>query len=128
MQVTGISLNEFRALTGKISVRYGGNVKIDPNARELSGNRFRARLAARDSRGQGARRSWSGRRGPWACWHVYRDVMIEVFDLNEDARITTGLEVYRGRDDFENKFEATYWKNAGSMMEPVAFGQLCECS
>lgn len=128
MLVTGLPLDKFREITDRVSAeKYSGNVVVHHDAHPLSGNRFRGRLWVQSSRGPGARRSWSGRRMPAACWHAYRDVLMAVFDEYPNARVQTGMATYRGRDGFMSAYPGTAYTNVGSMMQPAYMPDLCEC-
>jgi hypothetical protein len=78
--------------------------------------------------------SWSAtsdgerRRTVVACWHAHADIMLELFERFPRATLRSALSTYRGRDDFLAKSEDTYWRNVGSLMSPVSFGDLCECT
>jgi hypothetical protein len=132
MLVTGMSLETFRACVARVSgQKYGGNIVVN-DYREFSGNRFRVTLRATDSKSAGARRSASGRRGPWACWHAYRDVLIEVFRVNPKTRVRTGLAgrtggQYLGVEGFRANYPATGDINIGSQVLPVTMPECCEC-
>lgn len=108
------------------SANYGGNLVADLN--HVAGNRYRLKVNANDSRGPGARRSASGRRGPYACWHGFRDVIAAIFLVDPDARIATGLTVYRGAENFLQTYPATGDRNVGSMINPVTMPDLCDCN
>lgn len=64
------------------------------------------------------------RRIPAVCWHGHRDFMRVLFDDNPEVRLKTCLADYRGRDDFERKYRATFGKGNGWNM---ARGQACNC-
>jgi hypothetical protein len=107
MQVSGLSLSQFRACTYYISaVKYGSNIIVHPDAHERPAKadgtaNCTARLTVTSSDGAGARVTTRGQRGPYACWHAYRDVLAEVFTRYPDAVIRAGFHwraVYRGRD------------------------------
>jgi hypothetical protein len=85
-----------------------------------------ARLDVRDSHGPGARTSASGRHGPYACWHAYRDVLGACFWVNPEAVIRTARAVYRGRDGFTRDYPATGRVNVGSQVQPVTMPELCD--
>lgn len=104
---------------------YGGNLVID--AEQVGPTRYRVKLNARDSRDEGARRSWSGRRGPWTCWHVFRDVFAVWMAWDPDAVIRTGVETYRGKDGFLELFPATAERNIGSQVRPLCLADACDC-
>lgn len=130
MQITGVSLPEFERITRMVSASYGDNLAVHPDAHALSptGTRIRARVYVLNSRGAGARRSWSGRHMPAACWHAYRDVLTELFNLYPHAIVRTSLAIYRGRDGFHATYPQTGNANVGSQMCPVTMPELCGCS
>ena len=75
----------------------------------------------------GSRRSSSGRRGPWACWHAFRDVLAAVLLQDPDAVIRTGVTTYRGAVDFLDNYEETGWRNAGGMFASRDLREACDC-
>lgn len=132
MDIRGITYDQMLAAVAAVSPEYDGNVEIHQDAKPLTQgvrgpNGFRGRIRVKSSREAGARRSWSGRRTVSACWHVHRDIMVEVFNLNPSARISTSLADYRGREDFLNKYPGTAHHNIGSMMTPAYMPELCDC-
>lgn len=130
MNVSGIPLSEWREIVRVVSdLAYDGNVIVhdDTHTINAKGDRFTGRLRVSDSRGVGARTSWSGRRTPSACWHAYRDVLRAAFTLYPNARIRTALSVYRGLEGFESAYPETGNRNIGSQMNPAYMPELCEC-
>lgn len=111
--------------TGRIL--YDGNVIVDPSARQLSPRASQLRLKCVDSRGPGARTSASGRRGPIACWHAYRDMIRAVLTAHPDATIRTGLALYKGLSGFEETYPETAYINMGGPMHQTYMPDLCEC-
>jgi hypothetical protein len=132
MRISGLSLDDFTAITASVSDDcYAGNLAVSPDAHDDGSRKSRctARLVAGDSRGAGTRTSWSGRHGPYVCWHAYRDVLAEVFRQYPDAVVRTGLAgVYRGAAGFRRDYPATADKNIGSQMAPAYMPDLCECA
>lgn len=126
MKITGISAETFRSIVDTVNKDYAGNLVIE-NINEFSGNRFSAKLGTKDSRAFGSRTSASGRRGRYACWHAFRDVIAAVFEANEDARVVTGMANYKGKDVFEDLFPGTADRNVGSMIQPAYMDDLCSC-
>lgn len=127
----GVTFGDVAATVARVSAeRYDGNVILDDNAHALlsGGRSFRGRLKVKSSRGPGARRSWSGRRMPVACWHAYRDVMAAVFAEHPDARIRTSMANYVGRAGFEDLYPGTAYINVGSQVSPAYMPDLCECA
>jgi hypothetical protein len=127
MELRKITPTEFESAVERVSQHYGGNLRVARGAHALGKSGTRGRVEVIDSRGPGARRSWSGRRGRYACWHVYRDVLREVFRINPDATVITGLARYKGSDGFEREYPLTADKNVGSWMEPAYMSELCDC-
>lgn len=131
MQISGLTLRQFENIVAGVSAgEYGGNIIVAYDAHDNGGKRrprCTARLAARDSRGPGTRRSWSGRRGPYACWHAYRDVLAAVFAMYPDAVIRTGMVTYRGANGFRSAYPDTAYRNIGSQFSPVTMPELCDC-
>lgn len=124
MKVWGLSSAEIQNVVRHISEKeYDGNVQIKDGIKE-DGRAHRFTLRVANSRGAGAKMSASGRRSVAANWYVHRDVMLEMFSYNPDARILTAMADYRGVDDFFAKFEDTRYTNVGSIMNPVAYGSL----
>lgn len=104
------------------------------DALNRAGTRWAITLTIWDSRGHYSRRSaipsYSGgksRRISAACWHAHRDFLAALFAVAPDAVIRSSLAVYRGQVGFEATFPFTYYHNAGSMIDPQAYGSLCDC-
>lgn len=104
---------------------YGDNLKAEVS--HYRGNQYRLKVGVKDSRGPGARTSATGRRGPYACWHAFRDIFTEILSDDDNATIRTSLTVYRGWDDFQATYPATAYQNVGSMIYPAYMDELCEC-
>lgn len=60
-----------------------------------------------------ARLAPSGRRGPWACWFTFRDVLGALYGVHPEAVVRTALATYRSQDDFMDKFPDTYYGPTG---------------
>ena len=75
----------------------------------------------------GSRRSSSGRRGPWACRHAFRDVLAAVLLQDPGAVIRTGVTTYRGAADFLDNYEETRRRNVGSRVAPLDLREACDC-
>jgi len=120
--VTESEMNEALRLT---NVDYQNNVLFKTFAPKGNGYTFTLRVAS--SKGLGHRISHMGRRIPSACWHVHRDFMKNLFNLNPNAKIISCHAVYDGIKGFENNYLATGYKNIGSIMQPLSFADACEC-
>lgn len=127
MDIIGVTYDQMVGIVEKVSAQYGGNVELHTDAKPLSSRSFRGRIVTKDADGPGSRRSWSGRRGRWACWHLYRDVMFAALLVNPEARIKSSLADYRGIYDFQLRYPQTANKNIGSMVAPARMPDLCDC-
>jgi hypothetical protein len=107
--------------------KYGGNL-IFKRLPETDGRAVRFTLTVRKAADPGGRRSNTGRKVCAACWHCHRDVMEAILTIVPNARIKTAQADYRGREDFDEKFEDTGDTNCGSMMDPLAYADSCECA
>lgn len=148
----GVEFAKVAAIIAKVSAEtYGGNIIVHQDASPISkrtadretmvvngymraidsnvnGYGFKGRIIGATSSGMGTRKSWSGRRGPWACWHAYRDVMRAIFAEYPHAVITSAMARYEGSDGFENTYPATANRNIGSMASPAYASDLCDCN
>ena len=130
VEIKGIKADEFDAIVRHVSeARYERNVMCNdprPSGLNAAGTRFRQRVIVASSRGAGARRSWSGRRMPCACWHVFRDVVRATLAAHPAVTFRTSLAYYTS-DNFEATYPATGTVNVGSMGQPAYLPDLCEC-
>lgn len=131
MEIKGVPLDDFRAIVDHVSrTMYGGNLITHKDAKDLHGvrtPRIRARVGVLSSRAPGARRSWTGRRMPAACWHAYRDVLAELFHRFPAAVVRTGMEKYDGAAGFLANYPQTGRRNIGSAFQPATMPELCDC-
>lgn len=138
--VSRSSETALRLALERTNVKYRGNVEFNRTGsnyyqgeiRAAGGSVLRFSLNVADSRGPGHRMTpgmygAKSRRLRAACWHVWRDFLTELFEIDPKATVRTALATYKGREGFEAEFPATYYRNAGSMAEPHDYGTLCEC-
>ena len=106
---------------------------IDFLKHNINPNQITFTLRVRDSKKAGHRVGFhltskgNRRRLVAACWHVHRDVMMAIFDVNPNARIKTSMMYYKGKEHFYEVYEETGMKNVGSHMYPATLPELCEC-
>jgi hypothetical protein len=112
----------------RIYGEWNGSDQIKRDGRAL---RFRLRLDTEQRQPDGtlpyqriSRVLIRPRRVSAVCWHGHRDFMLAVFAVNPDARIKTALADYRGADDFERKYRATFGE--GNHWN-LSYGQACVC-
>lgn len=143
MIITGLTRGEFQTAVDKANVHYDGNLR-PLFGTDYSATRFSARVVLRatgyklygrkdTSRLAPAQRRSSSafggeRRINAVCWHGYRDVLVEVFNINPNARVYTALAKYRGRESFYREYPLTGERNVGASIAPVTMPELCDCS
>ena len=125
---TELSHKELSAIMTRVSEDYyGGYLTFE--LEDLHGvrrNRYRFKMGATSGK-PGSRTSASGRRGPWACWDAFRDVLAGIYIADPNALIRTGMATYKGAHDFLNKYPYSGDRNVGSMVAPVRYDDLCDC-
>ncbi len=129
MITTGISERTLWDIVSDISsTHFDGNLRFDREPDQISKSRLAFTLRVGSSRGAGARRSYQGRRMVSACFHAYSMVIERI--LNSGARrITSARTTFTPADltMWGGILEREGAKNIGSMMEPMAYGNACEC-
>ena len=128
MIISGITRSELFEVVAKLNApsAYDGNINVENcETKNVKGDRLSVKFGTLDSKRHGSRRSWSGRHGKWLCWHGFRDVVRGVMEVNPQAVVRTGVAVYKGKDGFENTYQDTGTRNAGSMMQPAYLPEMC---
>lgn len=112
-----------------------GSMKLyELNQIDQRGKAFRFSLRAFTSIDRYARLSASGRHGPWACYHAYRDFhralfKAGAFSINTNApghRGMTGRRTFHSVEEFNATLLAYAEVNIGSPMSPVSYIDLCD--
>ena len=116
-----IAYNVTLETLGRATTRAGVDLK---NLRR-QGNGFAFTLALTGERWR--RRSHTGRRIAAVCWHGHRAFMEVMFSLAPNARLKSTVVTYGGRTDFWANHDATGDRNIGSMMQPLAYRDACDC-
>lgn len=123
MKVWQLSEREIYRAAANADVRIY-NMRDDGNAK-----RFTLKLA--DSK-KWQRLSASGfnreRKVNAVCWHGHYHFMREVFRINENARIKTSWQDYRGLESFLQDAPMTGFRNVGSLMFPAQAREVCLCA
>jgi hypothetical protein len=96
--------------------------RLDPTAQGVN-----VTLRVSDSKGVYAKRGYSGRRTVAACYHGHFEFMAALFRNRPAAKIRSAMETFDGVGEFNAKADHLAAKNLGSMMHPVAYGDMCEC-
>lgn len=127
MKIWNVPIEEVTRIVTEVSDnQYNGNIRFKRTP-ERKGRAVTFTLTVADSRGKGSRVGWSGRRVCACCWHGHRDIMQALFDAYPDARLQSAQADYRGKEDFEDSFEATGYVNIGSQVSPLHFNDACDC-
>lgn len=136
MQITGVSPEQFTQIVARVgAAKYQHNLAAEITSIQ-SPKRFRARIVPYESGAKflpvgqpacGARLSWNGQRIKAACWHAFRDVLMQLFTEFPEARVYTSMAKYKGMDGFLANYPPTGHQNIGSMASPVTMPQLCDC-
>lgn len=123
MQFRGFTLAQINEAAALAAIGYPqAGLRFDFTSQR--GRAINGVLRVKNSRAYGARMSASGRRTCAASWEAHRDFMRALFAANPAGRITSALADYKGAEDFERKFVATYSHQVGSQVCPAAFGDL----
>ena len=61
------------------------------------------------------------------CFHGHKEFMDRIFEINPNAVIRTCKAAYLGVNDFANKFESVGNTNAGSILYPMRYRDMCDC-
>ena len=123
---TSLTYAEMTDVLLTVSHDYGDSLTWD--LEDLGGvrrNRYRLKIGAiTDS--PAARTSASGRRGPYAYWHVFRDVLSLLMVRDPRTLVRTSMARYDGAAGFLTTYPATAWKNIGSPLYPITMPELCD--
>jgi len=126
MKLYGVTDTQLRDCLNEANKRYKGNLTFNYVESHRSYVQFTMRV--KDSHLLGARLGQSGRHITAACWHAHRDLMRVIFDRFPEAKLVSAQARYDGVEGFAREFEATGYKNIGSMMYPVYYMEACECT
>ena len=77
MKARGVTIQQVRDAVQAVSENYDGNVAIE-NISQVTPTTVSFKVGTLNSRSSGSRVSVSGRRGRWACTHVFEDIMAEI--------------------------------------------------
>lgn len=126
MKLYGVTKSQLEAIMARVSRRqYKGNLEF--THLEEKRNHCQFTLRVKDSHSKGARTGRMGRHMISACWHAHRDLMREIFAQFPTAKLVSMQARYDGSVGFNQKFEATGYKNIGSLREPLEYRQACDC-
>lgn len=144
MIISGVTPQQFRDAVAKAGIDYGDNLRAVIGAeyvrKDGTCQRFTARVlpvhtgyqlyGRGDDLAPGQKRSASAfsnmRRVNAVCWHVYRDVLIALFDAHPAAKVKTAYAKYYGAEQFYALYPDTAHINVGSQVYPVSAAECCD--
>jgi hypothetical protein len=135
--ITGITVEQFRLAVARVGMRrYGDNLRVEIE-REFSQTRFNARVLPIVTGSQmglppgelapGEKRTWQGWFSNALCWHAEHDVLIEIFNINPNAKVRTMYANYLGAEVFLREHPRTARINVGPTAKPVMPVECCDC-
>lgn len=136
MIITGITVEQFRLAVARAGMRYGDNLRVEIED-EFGQTRFNARVLPIVTGYQmglppGELAPGEKRRQGWftntLCWHAEHDVLIEIFNINANAKVRTMYANYiGGAEEFLREYPRTARINVGPTAYPVMPVQCCDC-
>ncbi|MFA6201462.1 MAG: hypothetical protein WC679_13760 [Bacteroidales bacterium] len=114
-------VNELEKALAVINKKYNNNIQFNRHPEYLSKNSIRFTLKVIDSKKDGARTGFTGRRLINACWHVHGNLFDALFEINPQAVV-----ISRGK---KITIDGGNWEdgNIGSMIKPLYFSEACNC-
>jgi hypothetical protein len=95
-------------------------VKVNPvDVKDADGNRKYQRTSASAFN--------STRRVHAVCWHGFRDYFRACFSVAPEATFRTAVDVWRGREDFEERYRASGHRVVGAPIAPYKACEVCVC-
>ena len=110
-------------------------LRVEIQATSGSGRRFRVKVSPGEERDEEGDRKYQRisasmgreRRVAAVCWHGFRDFFRECFAIEPEASFKTAIDHWKGSEDFEERYQASGRRNAGSMMYPISHAEACRC-
>jgi len=122
MIVKNVTFGELEKALAEINEKmFDGNI-VWKRAPEAYRGHIRFTLTVNDSSMKGGRRGFSGKRVSAACWHVHGHFFDAVFNIERKAIFQAlGNTITLEYGNWEDS-------NAGSMVNPKAFSDMCDCT
>lgn len=89
-------------------------------------NNISLKVSVKDKDKPGAR-VVNGIRYNVACWHVYEDILDELYERFPNARVTTGVAKYLSAEHFDASYEATGNRPLNAQHPNVRVMDACDC-
>ncbi len=120
------TVDDVRDIVSTVSVEdYDENLMIVSLA-EAGTNNITLKLAVKDANGPGAR-VVAGQHYAIACWHVYQDVLDELYVRQPHARVTTGVAKYISSDHFDASYDSTGERPLDAHHPNLRVIDACDC-
>lgn len=123
MQAKNATMADMEQALAMVNRRFGANVKFFFCVGKGRGINFR--LAVRNSRGDGARRGFTGRAMTAACWHVHGHFFEALLKVNPEVTIISragpGAVIDKTGGNWQDR-------NIGSLFSPLMYSDACECN
>jgi len=124
MIVKNVNKEQMQQALNKLNAKYDGNIAFYDGLQPV-GRRLKFRLTAKSYDKAGWRKSFSGRKMKFACWHVHGDFFDILLDLFPNAVIRSqDKKIYKFCPDTEIVGNWQDW-NVGSMIQPMMFSEAC---
>lgn len=126
MKIQGLTEQQLADAMDNATAWFEDNLTFNryPEPTNRRGDSFNLTLRVYDSTGPGAKRGPSGRRTVSANYNAHYAFMREVFNINPGAKITSAMATYNGVAEFELFADDVQYRNVGSMMNPIEYGDL----
>ena len=117
---TNATIRQLEIALIQVNKVYKNNI-IFKDIEQVSSKIVNFTLRVKDSKGSGARRSYSGRRLVSACWHVHGNLFDCLIDMDESIYIQSlGKRIDKDGGNWVD------W-NIGSKFCPVYISYCCDC-
>jgi len=122
------SMEDLRKALESVNTRYQGNIKF--KTLKPRGNRISFTLTVIDSKAPGHRRTPSGKRMPFACWHATGHFMDALFEIQPAAGVYSSGSLANPRFGHWITKDGGNWEDwgIGPVMNPVMVSQACDCN
>lgn len=126
MEIRHLTAEQVQQALDTANESFSDNLKFGyaPEQTGVKVIKVRCTLRVKDSKGEGARMSASGRRTVAATYDAHYAFMEAIMMINPQARISTAMEDYRGIGEFYAKAPRVANIKVGSQAWPVPFGDL----
>jgi hypothetical protein len=123
---TNATIPQLDAAMALTNQKFGDNIIF--NRIEAKGKRVHFTLRCKSSKGPGHRISYRYRKLIAACYHAHFCFIKNLFRVNPNCFIKSSMAQYNSLDDLKANCGYSASKNIGSRMQPMSYGDACECN